>query len=228
MYSVYQYGLFSEHPIYKFSDGQFRNIAYDADKKAVSQATTAPDDTTKIWLDLTTGKLKQYIDGEWVIINDYTGVTGNLQEQINDWNNALTEQANDLKDEITSQTTKMKETILQQTDEQFEMKFTTKTKTITDSIDAIQETLSETERYIRFDNGQITLGDAANPYTLKIENDKISIYYNGQRISTWDKTTFQATTLQAQDLELRRSDWQYKFAFIPRANGSLSFRKVSD
>ena len=81
--------------------------------------------------------------------------------------------------------------------------------------DGINETLQEFVDYIRFVDGNIELGKAGNLYTLKIENDRINIYYNNQPISNWIQDKFSVSQLNLGN-----------FAFIPRQNGSLSFRKV--
>ena len=85
-------------------------------------------------------------------------------------------------------------------------------KTLTDGFTS---SLEEIANYIRFVNGDIVLGKGDNLYTLKIENDRINIYYNGQPISSWVQDEFTASQLNLGN-----------FAFIPRNNGSLGFRKV--
>ena len=55
-----------------------------------------------------------------------------------------------------------------------------------------------------------------SPYRLVIDNDEITIYNGTNPISYWRKDEFTATKLNLGN-----------FAFIPRANGSLGFRKVN-
>jgi hypothetical protein len=86
------------------------------------------------------------------------------------------------------------------------------TRTLTDGF---TESLQEIANYIRFVDGDIILGKGDNLYTLRIENDRINIYYNGQPISNWIQDKFSVTQLNLGN-----------FAFIPRQNGFLSFRKV--
>lgn len=86
------------------------------------------------------------------------------------------------------------------------------TKTLTDGF---TESFQEIANYIRFVNGDIELGKGDNKYTLKIENDRINIYYNGESISDWTQDRFRVNQLILGN-----------FAFIPRQNGSLGFRKV--
>lgn len=54
-----------------------------------------------------------------------------------------------------------------------------------------------------------------SPYRLVIDNDEITIFNGTNAISNWKKDEFTATKLNLGN-----------FAFIPRANGSLGFRKV--
>ena len=86
------------------------------------------------------------------------------------------------------------------------------TRTLTDGF---TESLQEIANYIRFVDGDIVLGKGDNLYTLKIENDRINIYYNGQSVSNWTQDKFEVKQLNLGN-----------FAFIPRQNGSLGFRKV--
>jgi hypothetical protein len=94
---------------------------------------------------------------------------------------------------------------------EFKLNFIT-TKTLTDGF---TESFQEITDYIRFVGGNIELGKGDNLYTLKIENDRINIYYNGQSISNWQQDKFTVSQLNLGN-----------FAFIPRQNGSLGFRKV--
>lgn len=76
--------------------------------------------------------------------------------------------------------------------------------------------------YIRItENGEMIFGNAENEYKLVIDNDGVGIYYNDALISTWVQDTF-----SVKELYLGEDLLGDKFAFIPRHNGSLSFRKV--
>ena len=83
-------------------------------------------------------------------------------------------------------------------------------------LDGIMVTVGELGDYIRIDeNGNMTFGNPNNEYQLQIENDRVGIYYNGSLISSWIQDKFTATQLNLGN-----------FAFIPRENGSLGFRKI--
>lgn len=83
-------------------------------------------------------------------------------------------------------------------------------------LEGVMITVGELGDYIRIDeNGNMIFGNPSNEYQLQIENDRVGIYYNGSLISSWIQDQFTVTQLNLGN-----------FAFIPRSNGSLGFRKV--
>lgn len=82
---------------------------------------------------------------------------------------------------------------------------------------------TEMNKYIRFVDGDIVLGETASPLTLKIENDRITFMESGAPIAYWQNRQFYAV-----DGEFLHSLKLGKFAFIPRPTGNLSFTKVVD
>lgn len=109
-------------------------------------------------------------------------------------------------------------TQMEQNTSEFNFKFSEVTETTENNTTAIEEFL----KYIRFVDGNIILGEAGNEYELKIENDQINIYYNGYNLSSWVRDQFKAT-----DAEFTNSLKLGNFAFIPRSNGNLSFKKIT-
>ncbi|MCW6665317.1 phage tail protein [Aerococcaceae bacterium NML191219] len=87
----------------------------------------------------------------------------------------------------------------------------------------IARKFTELNKYIRFVNGDIILGEEASPLTLKIENDRITFMESGVPIAYWQNRKFYAV-----DGEFLHSLKLGKFAFIPRPTGNLSFTKVVD
>ena len=79
----------------------------------------------------------------------------------------------------------------------------------------------EIRKYIHFVDGNIVLGETGNELTLKVENDKISFLESGVEVAY-----FSNQKLYVKDGEYLDSLQVGKFAFIPRANGNLSFKKV--
>lgn len=77
----------------------------------------------------------------------------------------------------------------------------------------------EIRKYIRFVDGQILLGEVGNELELQIANDRISFLQDGAEVAY-----FSNRKLYVTDAEILHSLQLGKFAFMPRANGNLSFK----
>lgn len=80
----------------------------------------------------------------------------------------------------------------------------------------------EIRKYIRFVDGKILLGEVGNELELQIANDRISFLQDGAEVAYFS------------DRKLYVTDGQYthslqigNFAFMPRENGNLSFKKTT-
>lgn len=116
--------------------------------------------------------------------------------------------------------TGLQETVLEQTAESFNMRF----KNIEDTVDTDGETnrkkFEEIEKYIRFEDGNIILGESGNTVTLRIENDRIAFLQGGV-----EKAFFSDERLTVTDGHFLTSLQIGGFQFIPRENGNLSLIK---
>lgn len=79
----------------------------------------------------------------------------------------------------------------------------------------------EISKYIRFVDGNIVLGEEGNTLTLNISNDRISFLDSGLEVAY-----FSNNKLHVTDGEFINSLQLGNFAFIPRENGNLSFKKI--
>ena len=80
----------------------------------------------------------------------------------------------------------------------------------------------ETDRkYIRFEDGKILLGEVGNELELQIANDRINFLQDGAEVAY-----FTNRKLYVTDAQFLHSLQLGSFAFMPRANGNLSFKKV--
>ena len=79
----------------------------------------------------------------------------------------------------------------------------------------------EIKKYIRFVDGKILLGAVGNELELQIANDRISFIQDGAEVAY-----FSDRKLYVTDAEFINSLKVGRFAFMPRANGNLSFKKV--
>lgn len=76
-------------------------------------------------------------------------------------------------------------------------------------------------KYIRFVDGNIILGEDGNELILKIQNDRISFLESNVEVAYLSNNKLYVT-----DGEYINSLKLGKFAFMPRSNGNLSFKKV--
>lgn len=159
---------------------------------------------------------------------DYTLNTDAIAEEVKQEVSSLIQQASDaLKLEVTEQYATQDElksaitTTMTQLADSFEFLFT-ELRTYIDSNDAdAREQFTEIKKYIRFENGNIVLGDNFNKITLRIENGKIVFLDDGGEVAYF--TDKQLTVTHAKFLNSMRIG---DFAFIPRDNDNLSLVKV--
>lgn len=112
-------------------------------------------------------------------------------------------------------------TTMTQLSDSFEFLFS-ELRTVVDANDAgAREQFAEIEKYIRFVDGNIILGESGNEITLRIENDRISFLDSGAEVAYFSNKHL--TVLDGTFLNSLRVG---AFAFIPRDNGNLSLVKV--
>ena len=79
----------------------------------------------------------------------------------------------------------------------------------------------EIRKYIRFVDGKILLGEVGNELELQIANDRISFLQDGAEVAY-----FSDRKLFVTDAQFLHSLQLGNFAFMPRQNGNLSFKKI--
>lgn len=114
-------------------------------------------------------------------------------------------------------------TQLQILSDEIVMNFTTTTEHITNVDGDLQGKFTEIYKYIRFADGNITLGSNENAITLTIENDMIVFKKNGFQFGWWDGVDFHTGNIVVEVNERAQFG---NFAFVPRSDGSLMFLKV--
>ena len=210
------------------------NKADNAEKQTVIQSDTEPSLTTYMWLDTSVepALLKRYNSEtlEWEAINDTSSLDTALYELEQ---HVYTEIANTeesiistvaeqyyLKSEAEQLTTEMSTQIIQTAKDlsiQFD-KFNTDLEDLTGKTDSKFE---EIRKYIRFDDGKILLGESGNQLELVISNDRILFTQNKTPVAY-----FSNNKLYVIDGEFTRSLRLGNFAYLPRTNGNLSFKKI--
>lgn len=104
-----------------------------------------------------------------------------------------------------------------QTSEEFNFYFNNVTSQINDLNGETQQQFQEINKYIRFVDGTIVLGEAGNELTLVQQNDRISFMQNNSEVAYFSNN--ELTVTDARFLNSLRIG---NFAWKPRANGNLS------
>lgn len=101
------------------------------------------------------------------------------------------------------------------------MLFQTLNEAIQDVGNTSESHYAEILKYIRFEDGNIILGEQSNPLTLKIENDRIAFYQNGVVVAY-----FTDNKLFVTHGEFTETFKLGKFQAMPRANGNVTWKVV--
>ena len=114
-------------------------------------------------------------------------------------------------------------TTLTQLADSFNFEFNTLKEVVDGNSEESRTRFETIEKYIRFENGNIILGENGNELVLQIENDRISFLDGGAEVAY-----FSNKQLYVLDGHFIKSLRVGKFAFLPRENGNLSLVKVGD
>lgn len=88
-------------------------------------------------------------------------------------------------------------------------------------LDGLKQTTDNVNSYMSFDNDALTLGKSDSAFKTKITNQEWSIQKNGAKV-----TYINDQTMYITDGQFTQSLKVDAFGFVPRANGSLDFKKV--
>lgn len=193
------------------------------------ESDTEPSDKTKLWLDTSVSPplLKRWNGQYWEVVNDFTGDIQELQKEVTETISRETskikmevadryytkEDGEDLKAEIS--------TSLEQTNNQFEFLFNKVNEDLINGQNSTNENFQKIQKYIRFIDGDIVLGEVGNELTLRIQNNRISFLQNNSEVAYFSNRKMHVT-----DGDYANSLAIGNFAFLPSANGSLSFKKI--
>ena len=201
-------------------------------KDAAIHSLTAPSDTSYLWLDISLDPplLKRY-DPEkaaWVIVNDTTDIVYNLEQnllatiQVTEQNiQSIVSESYTLKDEADALISSVS-TEIEQTKNSVEIQFNQFSADLEAVATGADAEFEEIKKYIRFLDGQILLGEMGNELELQIANDRISFLQDGAEVAY-----FSNRKLYVTDTQILHSLQLGSFAFMPRSNGNLSFKKVT-
>lgn len=200
-------------------------------KDAAIQSKTEPADKTYMWLDtsLEPPILKQWNGSAWVVVNDMSNTITQLEQRfeadISTSEKSLKQTMSEsyYTKDATDKLVSSLSSSMEHTAQGFEMQFNNLTKNFADVSNNTDTRFNEISKYIRFVDGNIVLGEAGSELVLKIQNDRISFSQNNTEVAY-----FSNRKLYVTDGEYTNSLQLGKFAFIPRTNGNLSFKKIID
>lgn len=112
-------------------------------------------------------------------------------------------------------------TEIEQTKNSVEIQFTQFNANIESIVANNDAEFEEIRKYIRFVDGKILLGEVGNELELQIANDRISFLQDGAEVAY-----FTNRKLYVTDAQFLHSLQLGNFAYMPRANGNLSFKKL--
>ena len=174
------------------------------------------------------GNYEEYTNynvGDTIPANTIYELTGSIVERVDENNADLQDQINNNSNNIQSlrQETNSQFT---QTVNSFEASFNTITQTVNDNQDSTNQKFDDIKNYLRYEEingvGVVTLGTSGSEIVLRQRNDRIYFEQNGQEVAYISNNQLYIT-----DAQFLNSIRIGNFAFIPRSNGSLGFRKVS-
>lgn len=114
-------------------------------------------------------------------------------------------------------------TRIEQLSDSITVTFTELQAVVDGNADAADQRFQEISSYIRFENGNIILGETGNELTLVIQNDRISFLDQGAEVAYISDKQLYIT-----DANFLNSLQVGKFKWLPRENDNLSLIKVGD
>lgn len=114
-------------------------------------------------------------------------------------------------------------TSFEQLSDSFNFTFTELQKVVDENADTADQRYEEIKSWIRFEGGDIVLGEDGNNLVLRLQNDRISFFDQGAEVAyISNKQIF------IQDGHLLNSLRVGGVAIVPRENGNMSIVKVGD
>lgn len=168
-----------------------------------------------------------YQHTEWITVNDTTQafyvIEKNLSVEISkSETNIMSRVSEDyyLKDETDSLISSVSTTV-EQNKNSVDILFNQYSANLEDLSENTDTKFEEIKKYIRFVDGKILLGKVGNELELQLENDRISFLQSNSEVAYFSNNKMYVT-----DGEYTNSLVLGQFAFLPRNNGNLSFKKL--
>lgn len=161
-----------------------------------------------------------------------------LEESKNELTENITESSNNVLNEAKNNTAEaLKDYVDKDTYDTYVSETKSSLDVLSDSIDMnfeavigrinktngnIDSKWAELLTYIRFSSEGIEIGKSDNPIVMKLDNDDLAFYQNGEKVAYISNNKLEIT-----EAKVNTSLQIGNYAFVPRNNGSLDFRKVN-
>ena len=200
----------------------------------VTQASAAPENpaTGMLWLDISAEPmtLKRWDGSAWDEISDYTGQIETINEYVDQITTRIEEERDSIQLFVQQNTVAQSDydifsqtisNILKMDPDGTTMIF----QAITDQINQLDATQAsnhaEILKYIRFENGCIILGEQGNETELRLTNNVLGFWQNGQQIAY-----FNSGRLYVDKLEALTSLKLGNYSFQPNTTGGMSLKYI--
>ena len=195
-------------------------FTFDSNTGAYSAITGT---TTPAWAEDT-----YYQHVEWVTVNDTTQafylMEKNVSSEISKSETNIMSKVSEeyyLKDETDSLISSVSTTV-EQNKNSVDILFNQYLADLEALANGTDANFEEIRKYIRFVEGKILLGEVGNELELQIANNRISFLQSNAEVAY-----FSNNKLYVTDGEYTNSLRLGQFAFLPRENGNLSFKKLT-
>ncbi len=187
---------------------------------SVIMSTTAPSNpnVAQLWLDTSASPnlIKRWNGSEWETISDTTEIEELIVSK------ASQEDVDGQIANVVESIQTLLESEISQTNDTINFKFSEAIDAINAAGDRITDLSTEIETNIRFTSEGIEIGKTTSVITATFMNDRLAFYESGQEVAY-----FSNNKLYVTDIHVLTSLRIGNFAFFPRSNGNLSFRKVT-
>ncbi len=199
-------------------DGIFETIYNDEIKETTTEYKYAAETDKRI------NQTYMMVDKQKGIITSVVNSAETISKGLNDTNQKLEDGLSNINSDLSNYQQTM-ESKFEQTNNQFNIGLSVLTETIDAKDEATNNRINEINNYIRYalenNVGVVTIGTSDSPIKLKVKNDRISFEQNNREVAYISNNTLYIT-----DATFLNSMRIGNFAFIPRTNGSLGFKKV--
>lgn len=204
----------------------------------IISSPTSPERTDCMWLDtaIAPGMLKKFNaeTENWEVVNDFTADINAVEQTVTDFYNTAIEQT---KNEIIASVEEgflskdaqgnieknVEESVIEQTSKAINLNFRTTSELISNLEGVVDTNKEEINRFIRFIEGRIELGEDKSRFSLEITNEKISFQNQGAEIAYISNSQLVIT-----DANIQNSLSIGNFHFVPRSNGNMSIKYMKE